>query len=161
MLISHKPPLYKHTFVIILVNMWNNVQFSSVAQSCPTLRPHESQHARPPCPSPSPGVQSDSGPLSPWCHPAIPVIGSEITMKIGLLSSHCQALRRKRRLVAWHFAKYLTFISWAVVETGSCLAWLQSPSLASLYCISCFYQLCLIWSKLNFNIRNEMYYFGF
>ena len=30
------------------------VQFSSVAQSCPTLRPHESQHARPPCPSPTP-----------------------------------------------------------------------------------------------------------
>ena len=29
-------------------------QFSSVAQSCPTLRPHESQHARPPCPSPTP-----------------------------------------------------------------------------------------------------------
>ena len=28
-----------------------SVQFSSVAQLCPTLRPHESQHARPPCPS--------------------------------------------------------------------------------------------------------------
>ena len=28
----------------------------SVAQSCPTLRPHESQHRRPPCPSPTPGV---------------------------------------------------------------------------------------------------------
>ena len=36
-----------------------------------SLRPHESQHARPPCPSPSPGVHSDSRPLSPWCHPAI------------------------------------------------------------------------------------------
>ena len=35
-------------------------QFSSVAQSCPTLRPHESQHARPSCPSPTPGVHSDS-----------------------------------------------------------------------------------------------------
>ena len=35
------------------------------------LRPHESQHARPPCPSPSPGVHSDSRPSSPWCHPAI------------------------------------------------------------------------------------------
>ena len=31
-------------------------QIRSVAQSCPTLRPHESQHARPPCPSPTPGV---------------------------------------------------------------------------------------------------------
>ena len=33
-------------------------QFSSVTQSCPTLRPHESQHPRPPCPSPTPGVHS-------------------------------------------------------------------------------------------------------
>ena len=40
-------------------------QFSPVAQSCPTLRPHEPQHARPPCPSPSPGVHSDSHPSSP------------------------------------------------------------------------------------------------
>ena len=36
-----------------------------------SLRPHESQHARLPCPSPSPGVHSDSRPSSPWCHPAI------------------------------------------------------------------------------------------
>ena len=36
-----------------------------------SLRPHESQHARPPCPSPTPGVHSDSCPLSQWCHPAI------------------------------------------------------------------------------------------
>ena len=35
------------------------------------LRPHESQHARPPCPSPSPGVHSNSRPLSRWCYPAI------------------------------------------------------------------------------------------
>ena len=34
-------------------------------------RPHESQHARPPCPSPTPGVHSDSRPSSQWCHPAI------------------------------------------------------------------------------------------
>ena len=36
-----------------------------------SLRPHESQHARPPCPSPTPGVHSNSRPLSRWCHPAI------------------------------------------------------------------------------------------
>ena len=35
-----------------------------------SLRPHESQHARPPCPSPSPGVHSDSRPSSWWCHPS-------------------------------------------------------------------------------------------
>ena len=43
---------------------FNSVQFSSFAQSCLTLRPHESQHARPPCPSPTPRVYSNSCPLS-------------------------------------------------------------------------------------------------
>ena len=48
----------------------SSVQFThSVASN--SLRPHESQHARPPCPSPTPGVHSDSCPLSQWCHPAI------------------------------------------------------------------------------------------
>ena len=36
-----------------------------------SLQPHELQHARPPCPSPTPGVQWDSHPSSQWCHPAI------------------------------------------------------------------------------------------
>ena len=47
------------------------MSFSSVAQSCLTLQPHELQHARSPCPSPTPGVHSNSCPLSQWCHPAI------------------------------------------------------------------------------------------
>ena len=51
------------------------MQLASVQFSCSvvsdSLRPHESQHARPPCPSPSPGVHSDSRPSSQWCHPAI------------------------------------------------------------------------------------------
>ena len=36
-----------------------------------SLRLHETQHTRPPCPSPTPRVHSDSHPLSEWCHPAI------------------------------------------------------------------------------------------
>ena len=36
-----------------------------------SLRPHRLQHTRPPCPSPTPGVYSDSCPLSQWCHPTI------------------------------------------------------------------------------------------
>ena len=36
-----------------------------------SLQPHESQHTRPPCPSPTPGVHPDSPPSSQWCHPAI------------------------------------------------------------------------------------------
>ena len=35
-----------------------------------TLRPHEPQHARPPCPSPTPGVNPNPCPSSRWCHPA-------------------------------------------------------------------------------------------
>ena len=46
-------------------------QFSSVAQSCLTLQLHGLQHARPPCPSPTPGVYSNSCPSSRWCHPTI------------------------------------------------------------------------------------------
>ena len=50
-------------------------QFSSVQFSCSvasdSLWPHELQHARPPCPSPTPGACSNSCPSSHWCHPAI------------------------------------------------------------------------------------------
>ena len=48
----------------------SSVQFSCSVVS-DSLRPHESQHARPPCPSPTPRVYSNSCPLSWWCHPAI------------------------------------------------------------------------------------------
>ena len=48
---------------------------SSVKFSCSvisdSLRLHELQNSRPPCPSPTPGVHSNSYPSSPWCHPAI------------------------------------------------------------------------------------------
>ena len=51
-------------------NTVSSVQFSRSVVS-DSLRPHESQHARPPCPSPTRGVHSDSHPSSQWCHPAI------------------------------------------------------------------------------------------
>ena len=48
------------------------VQFSSVAQLCPTLcHPMNRSMSRPPCPSPAPGVHSDSRPSSWWYHPTI------------------------------------------------------------------------------------------
>ena len=49
---------------------FSSVQFSRSVVS-DSLRPHESQHARPPCPSPTPGVRSELCPSSQWCHPAI------------------------------------------------------------------------------------------
>ena len=55
-------------FSKVLIYLFNSVQSLSVSDS---LRPHESQDAGPPCPSPTPGVHSDSRPSSQWCHPAI------------------------------------------------------------------------------------------
>ena len=49
---------------------FSSVQFSRSVVS-DSLWPSESQHARPPCPSPTPGVHLDSRPSSQWCHPAI------------------------------------------------------------------------------------------
>ena len=52
-----------------------SLEFSLVQFSCSvmsiSLRPHGLQHARPPCPSPTPGVYRNSCPLSRWCHPTI------------------------------------------------------------------------------------------
>ena len=50
--------------------MFTSVQFSCSVMS-DSLRPHELQHDRPPCPPPTPGVYSNSCPSSRWCHPAI------------------------------------------------------------------------------------------
>ena len=54
------------------LNTWINelIQFSRSVVSN-SLQPHEPQHTRPPCPSPTPGVHSNSRPSSQWCHPAI------------------------------------------------------------------------------------------
>ena len=65
----------------LLTYVWNNTlfvfnkyQFSSVQFSCSvvsdSLQLHESQHTRPPCPSPTPGIYPNSCPSSRWCHPA-------------------------------------------------------------------------------------------
>ena len=55
---------------IILLYLFSSVQFSSSAMS-DSLRPHEPQHTRPLCPSPTPGVYPNSWPSSRWCHPTI------------------------------------------------------------------------------------------
>ena len=65
-------------------NKINVAAFTSVAQLCLTLRPHGLQHARPPCPPPTPGVYSNSCPLSQWCH-------STISSSVVPFSSHLQS----------------------------------------------------------------------
>ena len=54
----------------VLKGDFSSVQCSHSVVS-DSLWPHESQHTRPPCPSPTAGVHSDSRPSSQWCHPAI------------------------------------------------------------------------------------------
>ena len=65
----------KMVFKVDWQPFWWVTQFPSVQFSCSVMsdsfQPHESQHARPPCPSPTPGVHSNSCPSSRWCHPAI------------------------------------------------------------------------------------------
>jgi len=62
---------HKNHFLMKLIrteNVWD--YYASVqSHSRQTLQPHGLQHARPPCPSPTPEVYSDSCPFSQWCHP--------------------------------------------------------------------------------------------
>ena len=62
-------PLFPYLFPM----KWWSIRSDQISRSVmsDSLRPHELQHARPPCPSPAPGVHSNSSPSSWWCHPAI------------------------------------------------------------------------------------------
>ena len=79
--------------------------FSSVELT--SLKPHESQHARPPCPSPTPRVYPNSCPSSQWCHPA--VSSSVIPFSPAPNPSPHQGLFHPR-VNSWHeVAKVLEF----------------------------------------------------
>ena len=67
---------WKHQFSYTVISpgqFWLSVQFSRSVVS-DSLQPHESQHARPPCPKPTTGVYSNSSSSSRWCHPAISTV---------------------------------------------------------------------------------------
>ena len=66
----HQRPLLQAPPHLFFKGLFSSVQFSRSVVSY-SLQPHESQHARLPCPSPTPGVYSNSCPSSWWCHPAI------------------------------------------------------------------------------------------
>ena len=59
-----------YTLILQVYRSFSSVQFSHSVMS-DSLLPHELQHARPPCPSPTPGLYPNSYPLSQWCHPTI------------------------------------------------------------------------------------------
>ena len=72
-MVTTMPASFNAERIIVIIYICIHIhQFSSVAQSCPdSFRSHKSQRARPPCPSPIPGVYSNSCPLSQQCHPTI------------------------------------------------------------------------------------------
>ena len=71
-IMQHCPPSkgFRGACFLPSFSSWS-VQFSRSVRVSDSLWPHESQHTRPPCPSPTSRVHSDSPPLSRWCHPAI------------------------------------------------------------------------------------------
>ena len=69
-LLGRKKSINHRTLWGIKWRCFSSVQFSRSIVS-DSFRPHEPQHARPPCPSPAPRVHTNSCPLSRWCHPTI------------------------------------------------------------------------------------------
>ena len=117
-----------------------------------SLWPHESQHARPPCPSPTPGVQWDSRPSSQWCHPAI-------SSSVVLFSSCPQCLPASEsfpmsQLFAWGgqstgvsaLASFLPKKSqgWSPVNHK---CWTVENYVYSLICIK-FIVVCRVWIQI-------------
>ena len=95
-------------FFKFIYQFLSSVQFSCSVVS-DSLRPHESQHARPPCPSPSPGVHSDSRPSSPWCHPAISYLGRSLLL-LPLISPSIRVFSNESTL-RMRWPKYWSFIT--------------------------------------------------
>ena len=73
MIFQKKPTRFIFHIIVLRMlfrNLYCSVQFSRSVLS-DSLRPHEPQHARPPCPSPTPVVHPNPCPSSRWCHPTI------------------------------------------------------------------------------------------
>ena len=98
-----------------------SLQFSSVQFSrsivSDSVRPHESQHARPPCPSPTPRAHSDSCPSSQWCHPAI-------SSSVVPLSSCPQSLPASE---SFPMSQLFAVLQSCCGFAGDTLMWLKSP----------------------------------
>ena len=77
-----------HLSHVHIIEIWLLLLFSCLVVSV-SSRPHEPQHTRPPCPSPTPRVYSNSCPLSQWCHPTI-------SSSVVPLSSHLQSFLGSR-----------------------------------------------------------------
>ena len=88
-----------------------SVQFSSSVVS-DSLQPHELQHTRLPCPSPTPGVHSNSCPSSRWCHPAI-------SSSVVPLSTCPQSLNIRDMQIKTTMKYHLTLVRMAIVKKST------------------------------------------
>ena len=95
-----------------------SVQFSRSVMS-DSLRPHELQHARPPCPPPTPGAHSNSRPSSRWCHPAVSSSVVPLSSCPQSLPKEGQPLRKHQCQVQSLFSRQLS--SLLNVHTHNCL----------------------------------------
>ena len=120
-------------------NSFSSVQFSHSVVS-DSLRPHESQHARPPCSSQTPGVHSNSHPSSPWCHSAIS--SSVVPFSSGTQSLPASESFPMSQLSAWvgqstgvlDLASFLPKKSqgWSPLEWAGWISW-QSKGLSRVF----------------------------
>ena len=125
----------------LIDSIFNSVQFSRSVVS-DSLQPHESQHARPPCPSPSPGVHSDSRPSSRWCHPAIsssvvPLVASYI------LSVVLSSVFWLERLICLYFNYCNSLLSLCYLFSICLLAFFV-PRLLHYYLLLCLVEFFLV-----------------
>ena len=89
----------------ILCKDMHSVQFSPSVMS-DSLRPHGLKHARPPCPSPTTGVYSNSCPSSQWCHPTI---SSSVVLFSSCPQSLIGDLLEKTSALRMRWPKYWSF----------------------------------------------------
>jgi len=134
-------------------NRWiSSVQFSCSVVS-DSLRPHEPQHARPPCPSPTPRVHSDSRPLSQWRHPAI----SSSVIPFSSCPQSLPALGSfpMNQLFAWGgWMASLTQWTWVWVNSGSWW-WTGRPGVLRFMASQ---RVGHDWSDIRYLIWSDIYY---
>ena len=125
-----------------------------------SLQPHESQHARPPCPSPAPGVYRNSCPSSWWCHPAI-------SSSVIPFSSRPQSLPASRsfpmsQLFAWGGQSIRVSASASVLpmntQEWSPLGWtgwisLQSKGLSRVFASTTVQKHQIFWCSAFFTVQ--------
>ena len=109
-----------------------------------SLRPYEPQHARPPCPSPTPGVYPNSCPLSQWCHPTISssvVPFSSCPLKIILHSNIIQKIQvatadgNLARLFIYCIEWVLPTVSFCLVQKLIQRLFLWLTDVATVFCL--------------------------